>query len=39
VTATPGTLWVFRDGELVASFAGLPEAAHVAATAWRPSDG
>jgi predicted glutamine amidotransferase len=39
LTATPGTLWVFRDGELVASFAGLPGAAHVAATAWRPSDG
>lgn len=37
VTATPGTLWVFRDGELVASFDGLPEASHVAATAWRPS--
>jgi glutamine amidotransferase len=38
VTATPGTLWVFRDGDLVAAFDGLPEAAHVAATAWRPSD-
>lgn len=36
VTATPGTLWVFRDGELVTTFAGLPEAAHVAATGWRP---
>ncbi|HEV7733618.1 MAG TPA: class II glutamine amidotransferase [Candidatus Binatia bacterium] len=39
VTATPGTLWVFRDGELVAAHEGLPEAAHVAATAWRPSHG
>lgn len=38
-TATPGTLWVFRDGDLVAEFAGLPEAAHVARTAWRPADG
>jgi predicted glutamine amidotransferase len=36
VRATPGTLWVFRDGELVRTFEGLPEAAHVAATAWRP---
>ncbi|HEY0709864.1 MAG TPA: class II glutamine amidotransferase [Polyangia bacterium] len=39
VRATPGTLWVFHDGELVRTFAGLPEAAHVAATAWRPSSG
>jgi predicted glutamine amidotransferase len=37
--ATPGTLWVFRDGELLRTFEGLPEAAHVAATAWRPSSG
>lgn len=36
VRATPGTLWVFRDGELVRTFEGLPEAAHVAKTAWRP---
>jgi glutamine amidotransferase len=36
VRASPGTLWVFRDGELVETFEGLPEAAHVAATAWRP---
>ena len=36
VRATPGTLWVFRDGELIRTFEGLPEAAHVAATAWRP---
>jgi predicted glutamine amidotransferase len=34
--ATPGTLWVFESGELVASFEGTAEAAHVAATAWRP---
>lgn len=34
--ATPGTLWVFRDGELVRTFEGLPEAARVAETAWRP---
>jgi glutamine amidotransferase len=34
--ATPGTLWVFHDGQLVKTFAGLPEAAHVAETAWRP---
>jgi predicted glutamine amidotransferase len=34
--ATPGTLWVFRDGELIASHPGLPEAAEVARTAWRP---
>lgn len=39
VTATPGTLWTFADGELVRTFDGLPEAAHVAATAWRPSSG
>lgn len=39
VRATPGTLWVFHDGELVRTFEGLPEAAHVAATAWRPSNG
>jgi predicted glutamine amidotransferase len=39
VRATPGTLWVFHDGELVKTFDGLPEAAHVAATAWRPSSG
>ncbi len=37
VTATPGTLWIFRDGELVGTHEGLPDAAHVAATAWRPS--
>ena len=36
VRATPGTLWVFREGELVRTFEGLPAAAHVAATAWRP---
>lgn len=36
VRATPGTLWVFHDGALVKTFAGLPAAAHVAATAWRP---
>jgi predicted glutamine amidotransferase len=36
IRATPGTLWVFHDGELVRTFEGLPEAAHVAATAWRP---
>lgn len=36
VAATPGTLLVFRDGALVRTFPGLPEAAHVAATAWRP---
>jgi glutamine amidotransferase len=36
IRATPGTLWVFHDGELVRTFDGLPEAAHVAATAWRP---
>ncbi len=39
VTATPGTLWVFRDGDLLASFDGTPEAAHVAETAWRPDRG
>jgi predicted glutamine amidotransferase len=33
--AAPGTLWVFRDGELVRTFYGLPEALHVAATAER----
>jgi predicted glutamine amidotransferase len=32
----PGTLLVFESGELVATFEGTPEAAHVAATAWRP---
>jgi glutamine amidotransferase len=36
IAATPGTLWIFRDGELVESHAGLPEAEHVARTAWRP---
>lgn len=36
VRATPGTLWVFRDGDLVETRAGLPEAAQVAKTAWRP---
>jgi len=36
VRATPGTLWVFRDGELVRTFEGLPEAAEIAVTAWRP---
>jgi predicted glutamine amidotransferase len=36
IRATPGTLWVFHDGELVKTFDGLPEAAHVAETAWRP---
>jgi predicted glutamine amidotransferase len=35
IQATPGTLWVFRDGELVRTFQGLPEASHVAATARR----
>lgn len=39
VRATPGTLLVFHDGELVRTFDGLPEAAHVAETAWRPSSG
>jgi glutamine amidotransferase len=39
IAGTPGTLWVFRDGALVKSFAGLPEATHVAATAWRPGSG
>jgi glutamine amidotransferase len=38
VQATPGTLLAFEDGDLVTSLAGLPEAAHVAATAWKPSD-
>jgi predicted glutamine amidotransferase len=37
VRASPGTLWVFRDGELVRSFEGLPDAAQVAANAWRPT--
>ena len=37
IRATPGTLWVFHDGALVQTFDGLPEAAHVAATAWRPA--
>jgi predicted glutamine amidotransferase len=37
VPSPPGTLLVFEGGELVATFAGLPEAAHVAATAWRPT--
>lgn len=37
VRATPGTLWVFENGELVQTFEGLPEAAHVAKTAWRPA--
>lgn len=36
VEATPGTLVAFEDGDLVTSIAGQPEAAHVAATAWRP---
>ncbi|HEY3592803.1 MAG TPA: class II glutamine amidotransferase [Polyangiaceae bacterium] len=36
VKATPGTLWVFSDGELVKTFEGLPEAAEIAVTAWRP---
>jgi glutamine amidotransferase len=36
VRATPGTLWVFRDGELLQSFPGLTEAARIAETAWRP---
>jgi predicted glutamine amidotransferase len=36
VRSPPGTLLVFENGELVASFDGRPEAAHVAATAWRP---
>jgi predicted glutamine amidotransferase len=36
IRATPGTLWVFQDGELVKTFEGLPEAAHVAATAPAP---
>jgi predicted glutamine amidotransferase len=36
VRATPGTLWVFHEGELVRTFEGLPAAADVAATAWRP---
>jgi predicted glutamine amidotransferase len=36
VPATPGTLLVFENGDLVATFDGLPEAARVAATAWRP---
>jgi predicted glutamine amidotransferase len=34
--ATPGTLWTFRDGELIDTRPGLPEAAVVARTAWRP---
>jgi predicted glutamine amidotransferase len=38
IPATPGTLWVFHDGELVATFDGLPEAAEIAKTAWRPGD-
>jgi glutamine amidotransferase len=37
IEADPGTLWIFRDGHLVAQHDGLPEAAHVAKTAWRPS--
>jgi predicted glutamine amidotransferase len=36
VRSLPGTLLVFEAGELVCRFEGLPEAAHVAATAWRP---
>jgi predicted glutamine amidotransferase len=34
--AAPGTLLVFEEGDLAATFEGLPEAAQVAATAWRP---
>ena len=36
VDATPGTLLAFENGDLVTTIAGLPEAAHVAATAWKP---
>jgi glutamine amidotransferase len=36
VRASPGTLWVFHEGKLVRTFEGLPEAAEVAVTAWRP---
>ena len=39
IETTPGTLLAFEDGDLVASVAGLPEAAHVAATAWKPPAG
>jgi glutamine amidotransferase len=39
IRATPGTLWVFHDGELVRTFEGTAEAAHVARTAWRPGSG
>jgi predicted glutamine amidotransferase len=35
--ATPGTLWVFENGDLRSTHQGTAEAAHVAATAWRPA--
>jgi predicted glutamine amidotransferase len=34
--ATPGTLWMFEDGDLASTFEGTAEAAQVALTAWRP---
>jgi glutamine amidotransferase len=37
IESSPGTLLAFEDGEMVASLPGLPDAAEVAATAWKPS--
>jgi predicted glutamine amidotransferase len=37
VRLAPGALLVFQDGRVVSAFDGLPDAAHVAETAWRPT--
>lgn len=37
VKATPGVLWLLEAGRLIHTYPGTAEAAHVAATAWRPS--
>lgn len=38
ITLAPGALLMFEDGEVAKTHAGFPEAAHVAASGWRPTD-
>ena len=39
VELAPGALLMFEDGDVVKTYAGFPEAAHVAASGWRPTEG
>jgi glutamine amidotransferase len=39
VELAPGALLMFEDGAVAKTYAGFPEAAHVAASGWRPTEG